>query len=82
MTQATETQIDALGQACPWPLILAKQALKTLAAGATLCVVSDDPLAELDLAALCARDGHAFLGATARAALAPLAVELRIRKGT
>ena len=53
--------VDARGQLCPWPLILAKQALSQLASGATIEVWADDPLAELDLRALCARAGHGFV---------------------
>lgn len=55
------TTLDALGQLCPWPLVLTKQALKALAGGETLRVLADDPFAELDIRALCEREGHAFL---------------------
>lgn len=57
----TVTTLDALGQLCPWPLVLTKQALKAVLGGDELCVLSDDPLAELDIRALCERDGHEFL---------------------
>ena len=55
------TTLDTLGQLCPWPLVLTKQALKAVSGGDELCVLSDDPLAELDIRALCERDGHEFL---------------------
>ncbi len=57
----TVTTLDALGQLCPWPLVLTKHALKTVLSGNELCVLADDPLAELDIRALCERDGHEFL---------------------
>ena len=60
------TTLDALGQLCPWPLVLTKQALKNVLSGAELCVLTDDPLAELDIRALCERDGHEFLSLEAR----------------
>ncbi len=60
------TTLDALGQLCPWPLVLTKQALKVVLSGDELCVLSDDPLAELDIQALCERDGHEFLALEAR----------------
>jgi tRNA 2-thiouridine synthesizing protein A len=60
MTASTEV-LDALGQLCPWPLVLCKQALKSLAAGSILEVWVDDPMAELDLRALCAREDHRFV---------------------
>lgn len=57
----TVTTLDALGQLCPWPLILTKQALKSVLCGDELCILSDDPLAELDIRALCERDGHTLV---------------------
>jgi tRNA 2-thiouridine synthesizing protein A len=60
--------LDALGQLCPWPLVLSKQALKSLPASATLEVWVDDPMAELDLRALCAREGHRLIDVCTRAA--------------
>lgn len=57
----TVTTLDALGQLCPWPLVLTKQALNAALAGDELIVLSDDPLAELDIRALCERDGHTLI---------------------
>ena len=71
------TTLDALGQLCPWPLVLTKQALKNVLSGAELCVLTDDPLAELDIRALCERDGHEFLSLQARP---NSAFAIRIRK--
>ena len=60
-TPILDTQVlDTLGQLCPWPLVLSKKALSLLPMGATLEVWADDPLAELDLRALCVREGHHF----------------------
>ncbi len=55
------TTLDAIGQLCPWPLVLTKQALKGVRGGDELRVLADDPFAELDIRALCERDGHEFL---------------------
>ena len=57
----TVTTLDALGKPCPWPLVLTKQALKTVLCGDELCILTDDALAELDIRALCERDGHDFV---------------------
>ena len=70
------TTLDALGQFCPWPLVLTKQALKNVLPGAELCVLTDDPLAELDIRALCERDGHEFLLLQARSGSA-FAIHIR-----
>ena len=53
--------LDAVGKLCPWPLLMSKQALLTLADGEYLRVLADDPLAELDLRALCERAGHTLV---------------------
>ena len=70
--------LDALGKLCPWPLVLTKQALKALSDGDELCVLADDPFAELDIRALCERDGHAFL--SLEQAADNVAFTMRIRK--
>lgn len=72
------TTLDALGQLCPWPLVLTKQALKAVSGGNELCVLADDPFAELDIRALCERDGHAFLSLEQSAD--NVAFTMRIRK--
>jgi tRNA 2-thiouridine synthesizing protein A len=56
-----EITVDARGRLCPWPLLLTKTALASAPTGAVLCVLADDPLAELDLRALCLRAGHRLL---------------------
>jgi tRNA 2-thiouridine synthesizing protein A len=56
-----DVELDALGKLCPWPLVLAKRALQSMQSGKILRVLSDDPLAELDIRALCERDGHLLL---------------------
>lgn len=53
--------VDARGELCPWPLLRAKAALGELEPGAQIAVYADDPLAGLDLRALCERAGHALL---------------------
>jgi tRNA 2-thiouridine synthesizing protein A len=54
-------ELDAIGKLCPWPLLMSKQALLTLAEGDLLKVRADDPLAELDLRSLCDRGAHTLL---------------------
>ena len=71
------TTLDVLGQLCPWPLVLTKQALKAVLCGAELCVLTDDPLAELDIRALCERDGHAFLSLVTRPESGTFAIHIR-----
>lgn len=54
--------VDARGLMCPEPLVHARRALRELAAGSTLELWATDPLASLDIEALCARGVCRFLG--------------------
>ena len=54
--------IDARGLSCPEPLVLARRALRQHAAGSVLEVWATDPLASLDIEALCARGACVYLG--------------------
>lgn len=53
--------VDARGLWCPEPVVLARLALNACAPGTVVRVLSTDPLAPLDLEALCARSGHRYL---------------------
>ncbi len=59
--------VDARGLLCPQPLVLARLALDAAQAGTCIDVWVTDPLAPLDLEALCARLGHTYGGADVRA---------------
>lgn len=50
--------VDALGQRCPMPLLMAKRALRDLAAGEVLEVVADDPGSTRDFASFAKLAGH------------------------
>ena len=71
-----ETVIDARGLACPLPLLRARAALPGVAPGDELVVLATDPEAPLDLAALAADEGCAFVASTDGDG----AHELRLRK--
>lgn len=51
--------IDCRGELCPLPVLKARRALAG-ARGVRIEICCTDPLAELDLRALCAREGHHF----------------------
>ena len=53
--------LDARGLNCPLPLVKARAALATMAAGEVLVVLATDPEAPIDLAALAADQGHALV---------------------
>lgn len=50
--------LDCRGQLCPLPVLHTRKALLALPSAARLVVWCTDPMAPLDIAALCAREGH------------------------
>ena len=51
-------QVDARGQKCPMPLLMAKRGLNALPAGAVLEVLATDPGSERDFLSLQRLGGH------------------------
>lgn len=60
MTDIAET-LDATGLLCPLPVLKARKRLKSLAPGAVLEVLADDPAAIIDIPHFCAESGHELL---------------------
>ena len=58
------TLVDASGLKCPLPVLKARKAIKSLAAGARLRVISTDPASPLDFKHFCNTTGHQLLGIT------------------
>jgi len=61
-TQRAVERLDARGLYCPVPILRTRDRLKTMADGAVLEVVADDPVVLRDLPAFCRSHGHDFLG--------------------
>ncbi len=53
--------LDAKGLSCPLPILKARKALRSLAAGATLEVLSTDPSSVEDFPTFCRSAGHELL---------------------
>ena len=53
--------LDAKGLNCPLPILKTKKALKSLAGGNTLEVISSDPGSVADFAAFCRTTGNELL---------------------
>jgi len=60
MTDAP-TLVDASGLKCPLPVLKARKAIKALAAGDELQVISTDPASPLDFKHFCNTNGHELL---------------------
>lgn len=61
-TTAHEAVVDAIGLACPLPVLRARKALLGLAQGQVLVIDTSDPMAMIDLPHFCAEAGHELLG--------------------
>ena len=61
MTLDPDVKIDCVGLFCPMPILKTREALRGLAAGQLVEMLSDDPAAEADMRSFTARTGHALL---------------------
>ncbi|MCX5514301.1 hypothetical protein C3941_14595 [Kaistia algarum] len=50
--------LDAIGLACPLPVLKARKILAGMQAGERLLVAASDPMAAIDIPHLCVEDGH------------------------
>ncbi|MBZ9937323.1 sulfurtransferase TusA family protein [Mesorhizobium sp. BR1-1-16] len=54
-------QLDAIGLACPLPVLRARKRLAAMRPGERLAVLASDPMAAIDIPHLCHQDGHVLL---------------------
>ncbi len=63
----TDLTIDALGLRCPLPVLRLEKALRTATPGQRIVLLSDDPVAAIDVPHACAAGGHEVVSIDARA---------------
>jgi tRNA 2-thiouridine synthesizing protein A len=56
--------LDLRGLKCPLPALYARRALERALAGSTIAVLSDDPLAAVDLPHMCAHEGYVVVSSS------------------
>lgn len=56
-----DKRVDCLGLFCPIPIVKAQEAMRELAVGQVLEMLSDDPSSEADMKSWSRRTGHALL---------------------
>jgi len=54
-------ELDAIGLACPLPVLRARKRLAAMQPGERLAVLASDPMAAIDIPHLCHQDGHVLL---------------------
>ncbi len=57
-------RIDCLGLFCPMPIVKTREAIRGMAVGEVLEVLSDDPASDADMKSWSKRTGHALLEIT------------------
>ncbi|MAM60614.1 sulfurtransferase TusA family protein [Maritimibacter sp. UBA3975] len=56
-----DVEIDATGLMCPWPVLKAGKALRSMADGQILRLLATDPVAVIDVPHFCAEQGHELI---------------------
>ncbi len=58
MQRNADRRIDCLGLFCPMPIVKTREAIREMAVGEFLEVLSDDPASDADMTSWCERTGH------------------------
>ena len=61
MESVADRHLDCLGLFCPMPILKTREALKQMAVGEVLEMVSDDPASQADMQSWTQRTGHDLL---------------------
>lgn len=61
MTNSNMAVLDVTGLLCPLPVLKTQKALRALALGDLLQVISTDPMATIDIPHFCTEHGHKLL---------------------
>ena len=59
-----DRMLDCLGLFCPMPIVKTREAMKGMAIGQVLEMLSDDPASEADMKSWARRTGNEFLAVT------------------
>ena len=59
---AVDLLVDCRGLFCPMPIVRTREAIRDLAIGQTLEMLSDDPASDADMRSWARRTGHDLLG--------------------
>ncbi len=58
---AQDDELDLTGLKCPLPALMARRALEKAAPGYTLLILTDDPMAPIDVPHMCRHEGYEVL---------------------
>ena len=64
MDDVNEGALDLRGLKCPLPALIARRHLAALAPGTTITVLTDDPMAPIDVPHMCRNEGFEVVDVT------------------
>ena len=64
-----DKQIDCTGLFCPMPIVKTRDAMKHMAVGEVLAMLSDDPASDADMKSWADRSGHELIGVSREGAV-------------
>jgi tRNA 2-thiouridine synthesizing protein A len=64
MNPTPDKRLDCIGFYCPIPIVRTREAIRGMATGEVLEMLSDDPAAEADMQSWSARTGHLLMDTT------------------
>ena len=64
MDELKQDEIDLRGLKCPLPALMARRALRSAAAGTVIRIVTDDPMAPIDVPHMCRQENYEVVAVT------------------
>jgi tRNA 2-thiouridine synthesizing protein A len=58
MDEMAQDELDLRGLKCPLPALMARRALRSVKSGASIHIVTDDPMAPIDVPHMCHQEGY------------------------
>ena len=58
MDETPQEELDLRGLKCPLPALMARRALHALAPGRAIVILTDDPMAPIDVPHMCRQEGY------------------------
>jgi tRNA 2-thiouridine synthesizing protein A len=72
---AQDGELDLRGLKCPLPALMARKALKAAAPGVTFVIITDDPMAPIDVPHMCRQEGYEAVSVTREGDVARMVVK-------
>lgn len=64
MDEVAQDEIDLRGLKCPLPALMARRALRSAASGCVIRIVTDDPMAPIDVPHMCRQENYEVVSMT------------------